>query len=142
MISSASANSLGSAVPVATNCSVASLTMARSAVENEVRCVGPKSSIASPSELKMAASTPSSDVQLMKPRMRISRSPNRSRCCAPATTMIPHHQAAIRSEEHTSELQSLMRISYAVFCLKKKKKKQTTKPSHKTQTQTKNISHK
>src|SRR3546814_10366641 len=30
-----------------------------------------------------------------------------------------------RSEEHTSELQSLMRISYAVFCLKKKNKKQT-----------------
>src|SRR3546814_3951623 len=32
-----------------------------------------------------------------------------------------------RSEEHTSELQSLMRISYAVFCLKKKKKQQTSK---------------
>src|SRR3546814_19220170 len=32
---------------------------------------------------------------------------------------------ANRSEEHTSELQSLMRISYAVFCLKKKKQKQT-----------------
>src|SRR3546814_1779480 len=31
-----------------------------------------------------------------------------------------------RSEEHTSELQSLMRISYAVFCLKKKKPKYTT----------------
>src|SRR3546814_9714561 len=30
-----------------------------------------------------------------------------------------------RSEEHTSELQSLMRISYAVFCLKKKKSKKT-----------------
>src|SRR3546814_3097933 len=30
------------------------------------------------------------------------------------------HSAAGRSEEHTSELQSLMRISYAVFCLKKK----------------------
>src|SRR3546814_985293 len=30
-------------------------------------------------------------------------------------------QASVRSEEHTSELQSLMRISYAVFCLKKKK---------------------
>src|SRR3546814_7705559 len=29
---------------------------------------------------------------------------------------------ALRSEEHTSELQSLMRISYAVFCLKKKKR--------------------
>src|SRR3546814_9795768 len=34
---------------------------------------------------------------------------------------------AQRSEEHTSELQSLMRISYAVFCLKK-----TTKPTHYT----------
>src|SRR3546814_5200331 len=32
-----------------------------------------------------------------------------------------------RSEEHTSELQSLMRISYAVFCLKKKKKKRKHK---------------
>src|SRR3546814_7581854 len=32
----------------------------------------------------------------------------------------------IRSEEHTSELQSLMRISYAVFCLKKKKHHKTT----------------
>src|SRR3546814_5962660 len=31
------------------------------------------------------------------------------------------HRRAARSEEHTSELQSLMRISYAVFCLKKKK---------------------
>src|SRR3546814_5120543 len=34
--------------------------------------------------------------------------------------------SADRSEEHTSELQSLMRISYAVFCLKKKKPTQTT----------------
>src|SRR3546814_1412660 len=33
-----------------------------------------------------------------------------------------------RSEEHTSELQSLMRISYAVFCLKKKKNKTSNKP--------------
>src|SRR3546814_9994662 len=33
---------------------------------------------------------------------------------------------SIRSEEHTSELQSLMRISYAVFCLKKKKNKPQT----------------
>src|SRR3546814_5288012 len=35
--------------------------------------------------------------------------------------------AAARSEEHTSELQSLMRISYAVFCLKKKNNKRTYK---------------
>src|SRR3546814_2048863 len=38
---------------------------------------------------------------------------------APRSTVAP----AKRSEEHTSELQSLMRISYAVFCLKKKKNK-------------------
>src|SRR3546814_7317052 len=37
---------------------------------------------------------------------------------------LPHFSAG-RSEEHTSELQSLMRISYAVFCLKKKKHNQT-----------------
>src|SRR3546814_2666529 len=34
---------------------------------------------------------------------------------------IRHYWPGLRSEEHTSELQSLMRISYAVFCLKKKK---------------------
>src|SRR3546814_2160693 len=43
------------------------------------------------------------------------------------------HRAAAggdeRSEEHTSELQSLMRISYAVFCLKKKKKHTTVHES-------------
>src|SRR3546814_9189664 len=37
-------------------------------------------------------------------------------------------RAFYRSEEHTSELQSLMRISYAVFCLKKKKNQQTHNP--------------
>src|SRR3546814_5677216 len=36
-----------------------------------------------------------------------------------------------RSEEHTSELQSLMRISYAVFCLKKKKNMKNTKKNNK-----------
>src|SRR3546814_8191750 len=50
---------------------------------------------------------------------------------ADATSPPPHTLASVeracaatsRSEEHTSELQSLMRISYAVFCLKKKKTK-------------------
>src|SRR3546814_8541101 len=57
----------------------------------------------------------------------------------PLGNELPHRSAAAgqavvladeeRSEEHTSELQSLMRISYAVFCLKKKKKtKNKTKP--------------
>src|SRR3546814_6273693 len=39
----------------------------------------------------------------------------------PALAGRPRRDALPRSEEHTSELQSLMRISYAVFCLKKKK---------------------
>src|SRR3546814_6519685 len=39
---------------------------------------------------------------------------------------IPRDRHAMRSEEHTSELQSLMRISYAVFCLKKKKNSNQT----------------
>src|SRR3546814_4008529 len=38
---------------------------------------------------------------------------------------LPRLRASARSEEHTSELQSLMRISYAVFCLKKKINVQT-----------------
>src|SRR3546814_6267055 len=51
----------------------------------------------------------------------------------------PVQGCAIRSEEHTSELQSLMRISYAVFCLKKKnmdRKTQRKKPTSATQSQT------
>src|SRR3546814_10528994 len=49
----------------------------------------------------------------------------RSFCCVPRTSAKNFSYAHInvvlqRSEEHTSELQSLMRISYAVFCLKKK----------------------
>src|SRR3546814_3930150 len=38
----------------------------------------------------------------------------------------PRSRVELRSEEHTSELQSLMRISYAVFCLKKKNTEPTT----------------
>src|SRR3546814_3073403 len=44
--------------------------------------------------------------------------------CADAMVCISNCDKITRSEEHTSELQSLMRISYAVFCLKKKKKRQ------------------
>src|SRR3546814_4012437 len=43
-------------------------------------------------------------------------------------SMVDHE--ARRSEEHTSELQSLMRISYAVFCLKKKKIHMNTNDRH------------
>src|SRR3546814_5392842 len=67
-------------------------------------------------------------------------------CLTPAHQEVPvasiapntEKDEAPRSEEHTSELQSLMRISYAVFCLKKKKKQHdnhihqysTDKPLH------------
>src|SRR3546814_7094917 len=44
---------------------------------------------------------------------------------------LSHLPFAVRSEEHTSELQSLMRISYAVFCLKKKKQ-HTNNSKHNT----------
>src|SRR3546814_10858160 len=47
---------------------------------------------------------------------------------------LPRHRQGNRSEEHTSELQSLMRISYAVFCLKKKNTHNTTKDSLHEQT--------
>src|SRR3546814_1007935 len=53
----------------------------------------------------------------------------RTRSARTTTTRVAGEPAA-RSEEHTSELQSLMRISYAVFCLKKKKTKKNT-PIHK-----------
>src|SRR3546814_2374480 len=64
-------------------------------------------------------------------RLVAARLPDRARSGVPTRrngdqrATVRHHPpvapAAGRSEEHTSELQSLMRISYAVFCLKKKK---------------------
>src|SRR3546814_8750444 len=54
----------------------------------------------------------------------------------PAGAVAAHRMAdetAIRSEEHTSELQSLMRISYAVFCLKKKKTDKRTTENNQMQ---------
>src|SRR3546814_6641683 len=52
----------------------------------------------------------------------------------------PVEEVMARSEEHTSELQSLMRISYAVFCLKKKKKHRnnTTPARHRQRTRQSN----
>src|SRR3546814_1048440 len=54
-------------------------------------------------------------------------------------TVRPSSSNVGRSEEHTSELQSLMRISYAVFCLKKKNTKQPTSSNHIHPTQSHNI---
>src|SRR3546814_2947377 len=67
-----------------------------------------------------------------RPFLRVHRHPDArdrqhdsacgQRSAEPRGAMRSSRNPAIRSEEHTSELQSLMRISYAVFCLKKKKK--------------------
>src|SRR3546814_9789917 len=76
------------------------------------------------------------DTESLRPK------PQRTGSCAPGLREHRHHKlrglrrpdflgvAGVppgRSEEHTSELQSLMRISYAVFCLKKKNTKKTLK---------------
>src|SRR3546814_1621292 len=60
-------------------------------------------------------------VALDRPRHAVSE---------PALGAVAGAHRGIRSEEHTSELQSLMRISYAVFCLKKKTKNKNTKPQY------------
>src|SRR3546814_6241042 len=61
--------------------------------------------------------------------------------CAPSSTVAspisaPSASVPTRSEEHTSEIQSLMRISYAVFCLQKKNNE---RPKHKLQSPTDEI---
>src|SRR3546814_9932072 len=53
------------------------------------------------------------------PRIRYARLIGKG--SMPARRFVRRGRSTFRSEEHTSELQSLMRISYAVFCLKKKK---------------------
>src|SRR3546814_6540354 len=76
----------------------------------------------------LAAFSPRLDGPLMR-RMHCERSAPPSVPALARPNLRKAHRSAIfisltRSEEHTPELQSLMRISYAVFCLKKKNKKQ------------------
>src|SRR3546814_6280540 len=56
-----------------------------------------------------------------------------NKAVATAADEVRCHLQDVRSEEHTSELQSLMRISYAVFCLKKKKNKEKKTHQNKMQ---------
>src|SRR3546814_1393569 len=62
------------------------------------------------------------DAGEISPPIRRSKAINRAkrRLAGGSSAVIPPATIVVRSEEHTSELQSLMRISYAVFCLKKK----------------------
>src|SRR3546814_8684305 len=57
--------------------------------------------------------------------------PPRRNSLTPRPSLRRNRARRVRSEEHTSELQSLMRISYAVFCLKKKKTNINTHNPHK-----------
>src|SRR3546814_4531122 len=92
----------------------------------------------------------SADLRVWRTHRKLSRAKSSllgSECDAAATSVrgtrspadlhaVPVRRSAVtrRSEEHTSELQSLMRISYAVFCLKKKKQKHSTANQHHTPT--------
>src|SRR3546814_10792331 len=77
-----------------------------------------------PGKNSLAAAGERANTSLRKPNidafLLLNIQPSRARRIAGASDC-----ASGRSEEHTSELQSLMRISYAVFCLKKKKINQT-----------------
>src|SRR3546814_7618476 len=76
-----------------------------------------------PTQLFLHAGGEGWDVLLYKPARARPTPEQEAAMAAKAKEMgMP---SGLRSEEHTSELQSLMRISYAVFCLKKKKKKRT-----------------
>src|SRR3546814_6271210 len=70
-----------------------------------------------------------------------NRQPAHARRGADAPLGRPGPAALDRSEEHTSELQSLMRISYAVFCLKKKQKTTTTPHLHTIETNYRKTQH-
>src|SRR3546814_4446347 len=78
--------------------------------------VGPPNEFAQPSGWDSKGSGSEMRLSIQK------RSPNTSPSfrLLPTDTLTMHLVLSDRSEEHTSELQSLMRISYAVFCLKKK----------------------
>src|SRR3546814_1993374 len=71
------------------------------------------------------------------PRRRLFEAPPRHRALGDVSLTLSRGASLAvvgeRSEEHTSELQSLMRISYAVFCLKKKK---SIQPTHNKKTRT------
>src|SRR3546814_7090013 len=100
----------------------------------------PRSSATSSAD-RMIAPAPSPNrtqvVRSSQSRMRLNVSlPITSACFAAPVRSI--ESATDRSEEHTSELQSLMRISYAVFCLKKNKQKQKQSQNHKQESQYRN----
>src|SRR3546814_7141436 len=99
----------------------------------ELRCVArvPVTRISSPPSTAAAGSPSiSADASCAHTGMAANSAADASRAARVGRT--DDDFISLRSEEHTSELQSLMRISYAVFCLKKKKT--NTKPPEQTDT--------
>src|SRR3546814_4120056 len=86
-------------------------------------CVSPNDNVTGiPPRLSIRSASVLSPTRTFLPLMSASpeMAPWQNNTCGPKG-----QRPSNRSEEHTSELQSLMRISYAVFCLKKKNKKHT-----------------
>src|SRR3546814_8769616 len=124
--------------PGATTCPAASISIAV-----RVGPMSPTATIRSPLTAT-SARTPGMPVPstTVPPRMTMSKCsmasiPVRGDRCAGVQRAALSDDRIDRSEEHTSELQSLMRISYAVFCLKKKNTRQQDKIKSKHEEQTK-----
>src|SRR3546814_5515462 len=81
-----------------------------------------------------SVSTPLTEHSARRPRHSKLHKMKRTRAADPYRNLdVIDSRAPRRSEEHTSELQSLMRISYAVFCLKKKNNNTTYKTTNNSQ---------
>src|SRR3546814_2955977 len=96
----------------------------RTLLEPEARCPrGPASHRRRPPRQDRQARRPPRAQQEEEEEMNATISPAEADYAVVSDTDTVRLQRVLRSEEHTSELQSLMRISYAVFCLKKTKQK-------------------
>src|SRR3546814_6562500 len=86
-----------------------------------------------PAEAYVRGLTGETAKKFLRPGLTFYKSPQPiERVLARATLAIHHGGSGMRSEENTSELQSLMRISYAVFRLQKKQKTAVKQASHPT----------
>src|SRR3546814_7140294 len=87
-------------------------------------CIAMNGDLVGPGQLAVSTSNRNFEGRQGKGARTLLASPLTAAACAIAGAVADPRKYLVdaRSEEHTSELQSLMRISYAVFCLKKKKK--------------------
>src|SRR3546814_7647678 len=86
-------------------------------------------------EVTPPSALPKPDSERAGARPALVEFATRRGACVPTARAVPAPPGSARSEEHTSELQSLMRISYAVFCLKKKKQNKRKTAKHNIRTQ-------